>query len=220
MSDLASLAAVSRGRRRPRSLVLADFLTALASCTSAENGLIEPGVTVQDVALPVEGAVYRGAEAHVFAGGQVTLFCGTHGVFSSSVAPPQQLGQTVLSEYVATFEGELILRPPVVASTVIHTLSVQARMAESITLVSTSGSALTLDTELVTFALEGTEMPDGIMVRESPTLASTGVTTVTPLADGRSRVQTRYDVWLEISLDEGRSWDAAVQAVRMTLEPS
>ncbi|MDX1493900.1 MAG: hypothetical protein R3253_07580 [Longimicrobiales bacterium] len=173
-----------------------------------------------DVTLPVASAAYRGAGPHIFAGGQVALTCGTHGVFSSSVPPPQTVGRTVVSEYTATFEGELVLQPPVVAEAVTHALSVQASMAEAITLTGESGGVLTFDTELVTFTLEGAGMPDGIRVRESPDLASSGVTTVTPLSGGQSKVQTHYDVWLEISLDDGRSWEVAENAVRMTLEPN
>lgn len=206
--------------RRPRDIAFLLSLAALSSCTSVDNGLVEPGVTVTDVMLPVVGAVYRGGAPHVFSGGEVALFCGIHGGFSGSVSPPRSIGQTVLSEYTATFEGELVLRPPVVASTVTHALSVQARMAESIELVASDGGVLTFDAELVTFALEGTEMPDGVRVRESPSVASSGTTTVTPSSDGQSRVQTFYDVWLEISLDDGRSWELAEAAVRMTLEPS
>lgn len=93
-------------------------------------------------------------------------------------------------------------------------------MAESITLASASGAMLTFDTELVTFELQGTGMPAGIMVRESPRLPSTGTTTVTSLSGGQSRVETSYDVWLDISLDGGGTWSSADEAVRMTLEPS
>lgn len=204
-----------------RPIVFAVPLLALAACSSDGSGPAESsGVTVRDVSLPVASAVYRGASSHVFLGGQATLFCGIHGGFSSAAAPPQQVGQTVLSEYTATFVGELTLEPPVVSSTVTHSLAVPARMAESITLVGMSGGTLTYDTELVTFELQGTGMPSDVMVRESPDQASAGVTTITSLSGGQSRVETSYDVWLDISLDGGRTWNRAEQTVRMTLEPN
>jgi hypothetical protein len=203
-----------------RPIVFAVPLIALLACSSDGTNPTEPGVTVQDVSLPVGGAVYRGADPHVFLGGQVTLFCGRHGVFSNAVAPPQRVGETVVSDYTATFEGELTLEPPVVSSTVTHPLTIQARMAESITLVGDSGGALTLDAELVTFELQGTGMPADVMVRESSARESLGVTTITAVSAGQNRVETYYDVWLDISLDAGRTWHQAEQAVRTTLEPS
>lgn len=156
----------------------------------------------------------------LFLGGQATLFCGTHGVFSGSASPPERVGQTVVSEYTATFVGELTLEPPLVSSTVTHSLAVHARMAESITLTQSSGEGTVFATELVTFELSGTDMPEDVLVRESPGLESTGVTRITATSDGRSRVETSYEVWLEMSLDGGGSWHQAEHAVRMTLEPS
>jgi hypothetical protein len=204
---------------RSRAVLFALLLLPLAACSGEEDGLLDPGVTVIDVALPVAGAVYRGTEAHAFPDQQVTLFCGRHGTFSASAAPPEVIGETVQSEYTAMFEGELVLEPPAVPSAVTYPLSVPARMAERITLSSVSGDTRTFDTELVTFELQGSVMPEGIMVRESTDRASAGVTTITALSGGQSRVETRYDVWLEISRDGGRTWHLADNAVRMTLEP-
>jgi hypothetical protein len=48
---------------------------------------------------------------------------------------------------------------------------------------------------------------------------SSGRTTITTLARGRYRIETAYDVWLELSLDGGRSWSRAAAPVRMTLAP-
>jgi hypothetical protein len=203
-----------------RSILLLLSLITLVGCGSDASDLTGPGLTVRDASLPVAGAVYRGDEPHVFIGGQVSLFCGTHGVFSSAVAPPQQVGQTVLSEYTARFVGDLSLEPPAVSAAATYSLDLQARMAERITLSGTSGATSTFDVELVTFELQGTAMPSGIMVRESPDLASAGVTTITTLSGGQSRVMTHYDVWLDVSLDSGRTWDRAERTVRMALEPS
>lgn len=203
-----------------RPVVLALALFALGACSSDGSDPTNPGILVQDVSLPVSGTVYRGAEPHVFLDGHATLFCGTHGVFSDAVTPPEQIGASVVSEYTATFVGELVLEPPAVRSAETYTLSVQARMAERITLTQVSGETLTFDTELVTFELSGTDMPGEVVVRESPNLESAGVTTITAVSGGRSRVETYYDVWLEISLDQGRTWQPAENAVRMTLQSS
>jgi hypothetical protein len=203
-----------------RLILVALALIASASCSRDGSDPTGPGVLIGEVSLPAPGAAYHGSEPHLFHDRSVTLFCGTHGVFSNAVEPPAQVGETVLSEYVATFVGELILEPPAVSSAVTHSLSVQARMAERITLAEIREAARIFDTELVTFELQGTGMPADIMVRESPDLASPGVTTVTADSGGLNRVESHYDVWLEISLDGGRTWDRAEGTVRMTLEPS
>jgi len=203
-----------------RILFALPLIAALAACSKDGSDPVGPGVTVGTVSLPVPGAVYRGGDPHVFMGGQVALFCGVHGGFTSATAPPTTVGQTVRSEYTATFVGELTLEPPAVASSETHGLALPARMAETITLARESGGTRTYDTELVTFELQGTGMPSGIMVRESSGQASTGVTTVTALSGGQSRVETYYDVWLDVSLDGGLTWTQADAAVRMTLESS
>lgn len=198
------------------------LMSPLAACSGEDPSptATGPEIVVAQVSLPVAGTVYRGADSHRFLEENVTLFCGSHGVFTGSVSPPSEVGQSVLSTYLATFVGELVLRPPVAESMVTHALTVQAQMAERITLSETRGSAQIFQTELVTFELRGSGMPDNILVREGSELASAGVTTVTAVSGGLNRVESYYDVWLEISLDGGRSWHQAQNAVRMTLRPS
>jgi hypothetical protein len=147
------------------------------------------------------------------------LTCSSHGGFTTSVAPPTVQRGTVTSDYFATFEGQLVLEPPVVASVDTLPLSIQVHMVELITLAGTEGDTRTFDTELATFELGGTAAPAGVMVRESPSVASPGRTTITALSGGRYRIETYYDVWLELSLDGGGTWHPADNAVHMTLGP-
>ncbi len=208
-------------RYRLIALALA-LMNSLAACSSQDPSptATSPEIIVAEVSLPVAGTSYRGADSHRFLDETVTLFCGTHGVFTSSVEPPNEIGGSVLSSYLATFVGELVLQPAVGGSLVTHALTVQARMAERITLMETRGSSQIFNTELVTFELRGSGMPDNIVVRESSDLVSSGVATITAISGGMNRVESHYDVWLEISLDGGRTWNQAQDAVRMTLQPS
>jgi hypothetical protein len=202
-----------------RLVYVALALITASACSRAEDGPTEPGVVVGEVSLPVAGAVYRGTGPHLFLDGRASLDCGGHGGFTNAVQPPAQTGATVMSDYVATFVGELVLQPPAVSSAATHMLAVQARMTERITFTERRGETRIFDTELVTFELRA-GMPPGVVVRESPRLQSAGVTTITAASGGLSRVESYYDVWLEISLDGGRSWHPAQQAVRMALERS
>jgi hypothetical protein len=56
----------------------------------------------------------------------------------------------------------------------------------------------------------------GIMLYESPTLASVGTTTVTDYGDGTYGVDSFFDVFLELSFDGGQSWLPASNAVYIT----
>lgn len=178
----------------------------------------EIGVAVAAEALPPAGAAYRGVGPHLFLDGRARLTCGSHGHFTSAVEPPRAVGGTVVSDYVATFVGELVLEPPLVPIAVTHPLAVEAQMVERITLASSRRGRRLFDTELVTLDLRGSGMPAGVMVRESPSRPSMGRTTLTSLSRDRYRVESFFDVWLEISLDSGRSWHPARAPVRMSLE--
>jgi hypothetical protein len=195
------------------------FLFATLNCSGTGGDATGPGVEVGQASLPAAGAAYHGAVAHRFLGGSAELDCGSHGEFTGAVAPPATQGATVTADYSATFKGQLVLAPPLVPAPVTHPLSVQARMVERITLAGTQGAMRTFDTELVTFELGGSTAPAGAMVRESPSVASTGRTTITALSGGQYRIESFYDVWLELSLDGGGTWHPAEEVVRMTLGP-
>lgn len=205
-------------RARLPAVALTCILT-LAGCSEGSSPT-EAGVVVSDVALPVAGAAYHGHSEHLFLGGQVAMFCGSHGTFSGNQDPPTVLGQTVVSRYTAAFTGEMTLQPPLVASTEVHPLNVTVAMAESITLRTIGDRTRTFDTELISFELQGTGAISHILVREGANAPSSGMTTITALSGGRSRVETYYDVWLDISLDGGATWTPADNPVRMTLEPA
>lgn len=204
--------------RRLKGPVL--FVLAALACSGTGGDPTGPGIQVGQESLPVAGAAYHGAAPHRFFDGDAELTCGSHGNFTNAVAPPAVQGGTVTSDYFATFEGELVLSPPLVRAAITHPLTVQAHMVERITLAETQDATRRFDTELLTFELGGSAMPDGVLVRESPSVASMGRTTITNLSDDRYRVDAFYDVWLEISMDAGGTWHRAEGAVRMTLGPT
>jgi len=71
-----------------------------------------------------------------------------------------------------------------------------------------AGALRALDCEMLACDLAGGSLPTGVMLRESPTLHSTGQTTVRPIAGG-CRVSSFFDVFLELSTDSGSTWQAA-----------
>lgn len=74
----------------------------------------------------------------------------------------------------------------------------------------------TFSTELLQMNLSGS-LPEGVQLRESPTQSSTGLLTVTPVG-GSYSFDSFFDVFFEISLDDGVTWLPADRPVRLTLD--
>lgn len=51
------------------------------------------------------------------------------------------------------------------------------------------------------------------IIRESPTLASLGQSTITSLPGGQFRIDSFFDIWTEMSLDGGNTWTPAADQV-------
>ena len=68
----------------------------------------------------------------------------------------------------------------------------------------TVGPTTTYSNEIV--GLSSPPLPFGATIRESPTLASDGQTTVTDLGGGNFQISSFFDVFTELSLDGGQTW--------------
>ena len=64
----------------------------------------------------------------------------------------------------------------------------------------------TFATEMLALNLSGGTLPVGTMIRESPTLQSTGVTKITDIGGGLYQIDSFFDVFTELSIDGGASW--------------
>jgi hypothetical protein len=76
--------------------------------------------------------------------------------------------------------------------------------------------------EISDLNLTGFTGEPGLMIRESPTLASTGVTTIENLPNGQFRIDSFFDIFTELSLDGGQNWIPADGPIHLesTPEPS
>lgn len=63
------------------------------------------------------------------------------------------------------------------------------------------------DTEMTQLDIAGGTLPPGILIRESPTLQSTGKTKITQVPTGYE-IQSYFDIYTEISVDGGSTWFA------------
>jgi hypothetical protein len=97
----------------------------------------------------------------------------------------------------------------------IHTSGPTAVMVTSST---DSGNTRFFDTEMLSLNLQGGGLPPGVMIRESPTLASTGKTRITDQGDGTYRIGSFFDVFTELSLNNGQNWMPANGSGHMEIE--
>lgn len=71
----------------------------------------------------------------------------------------------------------------------------------------------TFETEMVAMDPVG----GGVMIRESPTQQSLGITPLTDLGGGLMRIDSFFDIFIELSLDGGQNWVPANAPAHMTL---
>jgi hypothetical protein len=88
--------------------------------------------------------------------------------------------------------------------------------------VTTNDNALpnttVFQTEMLQLDISGGTLPAGVMIRESPTLQSTGQATVTNIG-GLYQIDSFFDVFVELSLDGGQNWAPADRAESFTATP-
>jgi hypothetical protein len=80
----------------------------------------------------------------------------------------------------------------------------------------------TWQTEMLQLDLTGGGLPTGLKIRESPTLASTGTSTIQYIG-GPYHIDSFFDVFTELSIDGGQSWtpgNAPLHLVGNLPEPS
>ncbi len=79
----------------------------------------------------------------------------------------------------------------------------------------------TFNTEMLAMNLSGSSAFYGpFMIRESPTLASTGQTTITDIGGGQFRIDSFFDVFTELSVDGGQSWIPSDSSSHVNLVPT
>jgi hypothetical protein len=77
----------------------------------------------------------------------------------------------------------------------------------------------TFQTEMLQLNLSGNSAFGPYMIRESPTLHSTGQTSITDIGGGQYRIDSFFDVFTELSLDGGASWISSDGSTHLDLVP-
>ncbi len=81
-----------------------------------------------------------------------------------------------------------------------------------------SGNTQFFDAEMLQLDIGGGDLPPGVLLRESPTLPSLGQTTIEDLGGGLYRIESFFDIFTELSLDNGSTWIPGDGAARVTLQ--
>ena len=75
----------------------------------------------------------------------------------------------------------------------------------------------TFDTEMTSLSLSGISGGNPVFFRESPTLASTGSTTITDIGGGDFRIDSFFDIFTELSIDGGSTWVPSTSSTHVVL---
>ncbi|MDD5065048.1 MAG: PEP-CTERM sorting domain-containing protein [Phycisphaerae bacterium] len=82
----------------------------------------------------------------------------------------------------------------------------------------TSGQTGTFQTEIISMTMSGNVGGVNVMVRESPTLSSSGQTSIEMSSSGWY-IGSFFDVYTELSIDGGQTWVPSEESCRMVLVP-
>jgi len=185
-----------------------------------------PGpIVTPDSQLPPTRGVYRSAaQSHaVYEGADLQIVLQNVGHRALSEPPPVQIN--VGSDEVESFQS-LAFGTAIITMGTRQGEKVPVKLTGPVqTIVREKADQTTgeFQAEIVSMELAG-EIPGviPIMIRESPTLASSGQTSVQEIpvgseGEGQFSVESFFDVFTELSVDGGQTWMRATQSVRMTL---
>jgi hypothetical protein len=125
------------------------------------------------------------------------------------------LGLDELEVFDATFTAGLSIN--IGGSLFIEGVGELAGPVSTITLAKADLTTGTFLAEIVEMSLSGEFGGVSLMVRESPTLPSSGITSITDLGGGLYNIDSFFDVFTELSVDGGETWMPANESTRMFL---
>jgi hypothetical protein len=169
----------------------------------------------QKLLPPVNGLYAPPATSVIAYPGGILISNITHRVFSAGVVPPPALGAEVTHSFNSqvemdiSFDGGLTWQSCVVANAPTQVYAVNSGVDGADTVY--GGQALRLD-------LSGGTLPAGVMIRESPTLASAGETRIETIPGGYM-IDSFFDIYLEISTDYGTTYVPASAPLQVELKP-
>ncbi|MGH7740562.1 MAG: hypothetical protein ACRENS_00915 [Candidatus Eiseniibacteriota bacterium] len=159
---------------------------------------------VPEECQPSPSSSYASAYHNSFSSSSITVDLSDlvlHSFSTCGPPPASSAGSTATQSFNAVMDFKLSVNGGSVTSG-------QAPAVATIRLAFNHEAAPTrfFDTEMLQLDISGGALPSGTLVRESPTLASTGQTTIQDLGGGNFHVESFFDVFFELSLDGGVTW--------------
>ncbi len=176
---------------------------------SSPLALAGHGVTTNSPNLPPLGSEYVG-QFHSWGGGLYTLTDPVHSGFTMNQPPPPPGGSqvhTFMSQVSGVFMG-----PGFAAPVTVPNVPVSVQVTSSMDM----GATRFFETEMLQLDINA----GGLMIRESPAQPSKGQTSITDLGGGMYHIDSFFDVFTELSLDNGQSWIPSDGSLRMDLHPT
>ena len=176
-------------------------LLAVLAWPAVSRAQIEPQMLTPDPNLPPLNSVYISPDQwHAYYAAGIYLGDIRHSGFTDEFPPPPPGGNAShtfgsLVEGSVSFDGVNFSPFSVPATVTVY-------IASGIDV----GSIRWFDTEMTALNASGGSLPPGVMIRESPTLHSTGQTSIVDYGNGTYCVGSYFDIYTELSLDGGMTW--------------
>ena len=191
-----------------RQTLLAFAFTLLALLVPATS-VRASGIITGSFLLPPEGNYISPNEYHAYTAAGIAIANPIHSGFTGISRVPS--GPDEIETFGSIFQGDIYTWPGLVFQGPIT--------MNGTTVVRTFGRANstpqtgTFQTEMLSMDLSG----GGVLVRESPTLATTGQTTITDIGGGNFHIDSFFDVFTELSMDGGNNWIPSDTSTHMVL---
>jgi len=165
--------------------------------------------------LPPPGAYVSPADWHAAYAAGIIISNVSHDRFTTNTPPPPPSGTQVHS-----FGSHLFLQVSADGGATFQDVHTAAAVSARVTSAEIVGNTRYFDTEMLQLDISGGGLPPNVRIRESPTRASLGRTSIAQLPGGGFEISSFFDIFTELSLDNGQTWEPTTNgAVRMGLPP-
>lgn len=125
-----------------------------------------------------------------------------HSMFANCDPPPPTNGSSTTHSMGSQIKGKLSVNGG-------PQMDIQAPAQMTVRVTKQSGAdpqTGQYNTEMLQLDIQGGNLPAGVMIRESPTLQSTGQTTIAHNGTGY-HIDSFFDIFTELSVDGGQTWN-------------
>jgi PKD repeat protein len=177
-----------------------------------------PGSLFYSDCIPPLDGQYGGTFTLTYGPGVMKLRNPVLGSFTDCYAPPIGIGQSITRSLGTTITFEISANGGLTWD-LMHS---PAEMTIRLTKTDENDSISFFESEMLQLNIGGGTLPPGIIGRESPVLASTGLTKISIPNPGTGdySIESFFDIFTELSIDGGITWLAANSSGRVKLKKS